>query len=534
MTTASSYKVFARTYRPKSFGEIMGQDVAVRIFQNALQQNTLSHAILLTGIRGIGKTTSARLLAKSLCCLSPVNHTDPCGTCDSCVAFDKEQHTDIVEMDAASHTGVDDVREIIEGVAYIPTFGRYRVYIIDEVHMLSKNAFNALLKTLEEPPAHAKFIFATTEIEKVPDTIVSRCLQIQLRPMSIETILSQLQKVCTLETLAYNDDGLGLIAEAAQGSMRDALSILEKVASFIRATGETMTLNVVERILGRPPKEEFKHLCDGILKGDVKASIELVRSFFGYDIQALAIAKSLLKTLHASLCHTISVGSTDDPFFKDLAVHQLNRLWSIVHQSVQEIKVSPVPEESCEVMMIRLCHVSDLPPLKQLIEDIEHKIASSDSFSASMDAPEKPLVRTPVASKSKTRFTSFHHLIEWVETLRDPHLSFFVKRDLRVHGFKPGYIECSLVNAEQQHVLRQLKQQLQVHLNESWTFEVVHSTAVSPESEPTTFHEQQLNEVAEAKQKALETDLIQHALSTFDGAQVTVETSNQSSLESLS
>ena len=530
MTTASSYKVFARTYRPKSFCEIMGQDVAVRIFQNALTQNTLSHAILLTGIRGIGKTTSARLLAKSLCCLNPVDHSDPCGTCDSCVAFDKEQHTDIVEMDAASHTGVDDVREIIEGVAYAPNFGRYRVYIIDEVHMLSKNAFNALLKTLEEPPEHAKFIFATTEIEKVPDTIISRCLQIQLRPMSLDTILEQLQKICTLEGLAFNEVGLTLIAEAAQGSMRDRLSILEKVASFVRSTGESMTLDVVERILGRPPKAELACLCDAIVKGDVKAAIELVRSFFGSDIQALAIAKSLLKTLHASLCHTISVGSSEDVFFNELPVPQLNRMWSIVHQSVQEIKVSPLPEESCEIMIIRLCHVSDLPPLKQLIENIEQKLTSSDSLSSEMATP---IPTAPVASETvpmKTNLTSIHHLIEWVETLRDPHLSFFIKRELRVHGFNPGYIECSLVNADQHHLIRQLKQHLQTHLNETWTFEVVHAT-VSTGAAPTTFHEERLNEVAKAKQKALETALIQHALRTFEGAQVSVIDASPKALE---
>lgn len=531
MTIVSSYKVFARTYRPKSFGDVIGQDVAVRIFQNALKQDTLSHAILLTGIRGVGKTTSARLLAKSLCCLAPIDHSDPCGVCASCLAFDQDQHTDIVEMDAASHTGVDDVREIIEGVAYVPTFGRYRVYIIDEVHMLSKNAFNALLKTLEEPPAHAKFIFATTEIEKVPDTIVSRCLQIQLRPMSVETILTQLKKICTLEKLLFNEDGLTLIAEFARGSMRDGLSILEKVVSFVRSTGESMTLAVVERILERPPKVELQRLCDAVQRGDVQTSVQVVRSLFGYDIQALTIAKSILKTLHASLCHTINMGSLEDAFFKDLSVLQLNRLWSIVYQSVQEINSTPVPNESCEVMIIRMCHVSDLPPLKQLIQDIEQKMMFSESYST---AGAKPIVDaqsvTPVSLMVKTKLTSFTQLMEWVETLRDPHLSFFLKRDLRIHGFKPGYIECSLVNAEQQHLLRQLKQQLQSQLNESWTFEVVQAT-VSSSVVPTTFHEQQLNKESESKKKALESDLIQYALSTFEGAQVSVSGASQKVLE---
>ena len=521
MTTASSYKVFARTYRPKAFGEVVGQDIAVRIFQNALKQNTLSHAILLTGIRGIGKTTSARLLAKTLCCLAPIDHIDPCGTCDSCVAFDHDQHTDIVEMDAASHTGVDDIRDIIEGAAYVPTYGRYRVYIIDEVHMLSKNAFNALLKTLEEPPAHAKFIFATTELEKVPETIVSRCLQIQLRPMSVETIQAHLQKISEIENLLFDMDGLMLIAEAAKGSMRDGLSILEKVSSYTRSTGESMTMDVVERILGRPPQAEVQRLCQAIKSGDVVAAIQCVRSLFSHDIEPMAIAKGLLSALHQSLCSTIGIQQDNNQtFFKELSVAQLNRLWSIVHNAVQELMVSPVPQESCEVMLIRLCHVSDIPPLKQLIQGIENKLSSTDaigSVSAQSSVPVSAVQGQPISRKSN--LTSFDRLIEWVETQKDPHLSFFLKRDLRVHGFKPGYIECSLRNPEDQQLLKQLKQLLQTVLNETWTFELVQSTAATP----ATFHEQVQTQEANAKQHVIDSELVQHALKAFEGASVVVD-----------
>lgn len=523
MTTASSYKVFARTYRPKAFGEVVGQDIAVRIFQNALKQNTLSHAILLTGIRGIGKTTSARLLAKTLCCLNPVNHIDPCGTCDSCVAFDRDQHTDIIEMDAASHTGVDDIRDIIEGVAYAPTYDRYRVYIIDEVHMLSKNAFNALLKTLEEPPAHAKFIFATTELEKVPETIVSRCLQIQLRPMSVETIHAHLQKISTIENLPADMEGLMLIADAAKGSMRDGLSILEKVSNYTRSTGERMTTDVVERILGRPPKAELERLCQAIKSGDVIAATQSVRSLFSHDIEAIAIAKGLLNALHQSLCSTIGMQQDDNPnpiFFKELSVAQLNRLWSIVHNSVQELMASPVPQESCEVMLIRLCHVSDIPPLKQLIQDIENKLTSTESIGTTSSQSRMPASAVQVQPVSRqSNLKSFDRLIEWVETQKDPHLSFFLKRDLRVHGFKPGYIECSLQNPEDQQLLKHLKQLLQTVLNETWTFELVHSTTATP----TTFHEQAQIQEATAKQRVIDSELVQHALQVFEGASIVVD-----------
>lgn len=512
MNPISSYKVFARAYRPKAFGEILGQDIAVRIFQNALKQNTLSHAIVLTGIRGIGKTTSARLLAKTLCCLEPVNHVDPCGNCISCTAFDREQHTDIIEMDAASHTGVDDVRDIIEGVSYAPSYGRYRVYIIDEVHMLSKNAFNALLKTLEEPPAHAKFIFATTEISKLPETILSRCLQIELRPMSVEIILNHLNAVCVAEGLSADVGGLALIAEAAQGSMRDALSVLEKVASFTRSTGEGMTASVVERILGRPPKDELKDLCDAIKQGQLVQAIEIARSFFSHNIEPLSVAKSLLQALHQSLCKTIGASQGEESLFKELSIAQLNRLWSIVHQSLHEITTSPLPKESCEVMMIRLCHVSDVPPLKQLIQDIEQKINNVQSATASEVAP-------PVTSHIGSDITTFERLVEWIESEKHPDLSYFLKRDIRVHGFIPGHIECSLRNADDQHFLRQLKQLLQNRRNETWTFELVHTTTANP----ATLHEQRQEREAEEKNKALESDIVQHALQTFAGAAVSVE-----------
>jgi len=514
MNPVSSYKVFARTYRPKAFGEVLGQDVAVRIFQNALKQNTLSHAIVLTGIRGIGKTTSARLLAKTLCCLDPVEHVDPCGQCSSCVAFDREQHTDIIEMDAASHTGVDDVRDIIEGVSYAPTYGRYRVYIIDEVHMLSKNAFNALLKTLEEPPAHAKFIFATTEISKVPETILSRCLQIELRSMSMETILNHLNTICGTEGLNADLDGLSLIADAAQGSMRDALSVLEKVASFTRSTGEAMTSAVVERILGRPPKEELKDLCTAIKEGNLIHAIEITRSFFNHNIEALSIAKSLLQALHQSLCKTIGVFEGQELFFQELSVSQLNRLWSIVHQSLQEIISSPLPKESCEVMMIRLCHVSDVPPLKQLIQDIEQKINNVQSIGTSEVAP-------PISSHVKSSIATFERLVEWVESERHPDLSYFLKRDIRVHGFTSGHIECSLRNSADQHFLRQLKQLLQDRRNETWTFELVHTTTVNP----ATLHEKRQEREAEEKNQVLKSEIVQHAIQTFAGATLTIEKS---------
>lgn len=511
MSVPSAYKVFARVYRPQSFSEVLGQDVAVQIFQNALQNNTLSHAILLTGIRGVGKTTSARLLAKTLCCTAPVHNIDPCNQCNSCVAFNAHKHTDIVEMDAASHTGVDDVREIIEGVSYAPAFGRYRVYIVDEVHMLSKSAFNAFLKTLEEPPEHAKFIFATTEIEKVPETILSRCLQIQLKPMGQDVIEQHLDQVCQKEQLQTSENALSLIAIAAQGSMRDALSILEKVASYVRASGDAITPALVERVLGRPPQEELLSLCDAIVAGKPSQALEIVRGCFAHNVDPVNIAKSLLTVLHQSLCKTVGMTADIPKAFEGVGVPQLNRLWSIVSKSLQEIVAMPVPEAACEVMLIRLCHVSDLPPLNQLIEQVQTQLQSGSSVASAQSSEPQPKL-TPIHT--------FDQLVDWVNDQRDPHLSFFLKRDVRVHAFVPGRVECSLSDPSHSHLIKELKQLLQAKRDETWVFELVQSTVATA---PLTMYEETQAKETSEKQEVFASEVVQEALKTFEGAKVSIE-----------
>ena len=231
-----SYQVLARKYRPKKFSEIVGQDVFVRLITSALKQKKIGHSFLFTGTRGVGKTTSARILAMTLNCLDPEegDFFEPCGTCVSCENFLKDKHLDILEIDAASHTGVDDVRQLLDSCQYRPMMGKCRVFIIDEVHMLSKSAFNALLKTLEEPPAHVKFIFATTEVHKIPATILSRCLRFDLRRIELSVLAGHLGEICTRENIMASQEALRMIANVAEGSLRDALSILEQ-AKMLRS-----------------------------------------------------------------------------------------------------------------------------------------------------------------------------------------------------------------------------------------------------------------------------------------------------------
>lgn len=519
---SSSYKVFARTYRPKMFSEILGQEVAVQIFQNALKHNKLSHAILLTGIRGVGKTTSARLLAKSLCCFNPQNGIDPCGECASCKAFQNGQHTDIIEMDAASHTGVDDVRDLIEGVAYAPTQGKYRIYIIDEVHMLSKSAFNALLKTLEEPPKHTKFLFATTELEKVPETIVSRCLQIQLRPIDVKTIIHQLETICTKENFALSIDAFALIAETAQGSMRDALSILEKVASFTRSQTEEVTVDTVERILGRPPETELVVMCNAIEQGKVDLAIQTIRRFFHEDITPDAVLKGLLRLVHKSLCEKVLQKNTSSEaaqaatLFNNSGVQHLNRVWSIVHKGLEEVINSPLPKEACEVVIMRLIYATELPPLKQIIEKIESQLETSqhDGIANSTVA---------IASSEKIEnysqyFNTFEDMVQWLEGQKDPHLLFFVKRDLHVHSLKGNRIECSLKDPQHQSLLKDLKNLILEKTGQNWMFEIVQDTITVPE----TLYEQHQSYKKLEQKKALESEIVQYASKTFPNSEVRV------------
>ena len=278
---SENYVVLARKYRPQNFNELLGQDALVQTLTNAIKNNRLHHAYILTGIRGVGKTTTARIIAKALNCTGKDGHggptTNPCGICENCRAIAESRHIDVLELDAASRTGVDDMREILDGVRYKPTNGRYKIYIIDEVHMLSKSAFNALLKTLEEPPSHVIFIFATTEIRKVPVTVLSRCQRFDLQRLTIDTLVNHFKNIIAKEGLSAEDEALHLIAKAADGSCRDGLSLLDQAISL---GGGAVKTDIVKNMIGLADRTQTFDLFEKLLAGKVNEVVQTLAEMY--------------------------------------------------------------------------------------------------------------------------------------------------------------------------------------------------------------------------------------------------------------
>ncbi|QJU57181.1 DNA polymerase III subunit gamma/tau [Sphingomonas sp. AP4-R1] len=373
------YRVLARKYRPQRFTELIGQDAMVQTLGNAIRRDRLAHAFLLTGVRGVGKTSTARLIAKALNCIGPDGQggptIDPCGQCEPCVAIAEGRHIDVVEMDAASHTGVDDVREIIEAVRYAAVSARYKVYIIDEVHMLSKNAFNALLKTLEEPPAHVKFLFATTEVNKVPVTVLSRCQRFDLRRIPADSLAAHFAKVATEEGVEVEPEALALVARAAEGSARDGLSILDQAIAH-GAAGGGVTAAQVRDMLGLSDRGAIRRLFGQLLAGDVPGVLGSVAQQHALGVEPAAMLKGLLETVHGVT--RAKVGGADDPAlsveereaFADWASRMgfatLHRLWQLLLKGHGEVQTAVLPREAAEMALLRVVHASQLPDPQDL------------------------------------------------------------------------------------------------------------------------------------------------------------------------
>ncbi|THD36839.1 MAG: DNA polymerase III subunit gamma/tau [Sphingomonas sp.] len=380
----TAYRVLARKYRPQNFDQLIGQDAMVQTLANAIRRGRLAHAFLLTGVRGVGKTSTARLIAKALNCIGPDGQggptIDPCGVCEPCVSIAEGRNIDVIEMDAASHTGVDDMRAVIDA-ARLAAFGaRFKIYIIDEVHMLSKNAFNALLKTLEEPPEHVKFLLATTEVQKVPVTVLSRCQRFDLRRIPADKLAAHFAHVSELEGAEAEPEALALIARAADGSARDGLSILDQAIAHAGMEGGGVTAPAVRTMLGLSDRAAIRDLFGLLLASDAPGALGALRTQYDLGVDPQSVLRGLLETVHATTL--AKLGGDADPaqsaeereayqgWARGLSFPALHRLWQLLLKGHDEVGRAALPIEAGEMALLRVVHASSLPDPGELVRQI--------------------------------------------------------------------------------------------------------------------------------------------------------------------
>ncbi|MGE5269106.1 MAG: DNA polymerase III subunit gamma/tau, partial [Thiohalocapsa sp.] len=383
---ATPYRVLARKYRPQTFAEVIGQEAMVRTLANAIATGRIAHAFMLTGVRGVGKTTTARIIARALNCVGADGSggptTEPCGLCPHCQSIAEDRHVDVIEMDAASRTGVDDIRDLTEGVRYRPVSARYKVYIIDEVHMLSKNAFNALLKTLEEPPPDVIFIFATTEVHRVPVTVLSRCQRFSLRRVPVEALVEHYRKIAEAEGIAVLPAALGLIARAADGSVRDGLSLLDQA---IALCGERIEPEAVRDMLGIADRSLVYELFETVMRGDAAGALARLDDLHQGGADPLMVMQDLLDLTHfvTRLKLAPAAGAGDPleegerqraaPLAAALSMAVLARAWQMLLKGLEEMQSAPLPAQAAAMVLVRLAYVADLPAPAELVRTLADK-----------------------------------------------------------------------------------------------------------------------------------------------------------------
>ncbi|MCK0169155.1 DNA polymerase III subunit gamma/tau [Jannaschia sp. S6380] len=537
--TSTEYQVLARKYRPATFADLKGQDAMVRTLRNAFAADRIAQAFILTGIRGTGKTTTARIVAKGLNCVGPDGTggptTDPCGVCEPCLAIAEGRHVDVLEMDAASNTGVGDMREIIDSVHYRAASARYKIYIIDEVHMLSNSAFNALLKTLEEPPAHVKFIFATTEIRKVPVTVLSRCQRFDLRRIEPEVMIDHLRGIAVSEDAQIADDALALIARASEGSARDAMSLLDQAISH--GAGET-TADQVRAMLGLADRGRVMDLFDLVMKGEAAAALEELGSQYSDGADPMAVLRDLAELTHWVSVIQITPDAAEDPtvgpderargqaFAAGLPMRSLTRMWQMLLKALEEVGNAPNAMMAAEMAIIRLTHVADLPSPDELLRKLRDNPAPTGAAPAPRPAPQGgggggPVARgsaqpaiAPDAHPALARFQTFGQVVDLIRANRDVKLLVEVETGVRLVSYAPGRIAFEAAPGAAPDLAARLAGRLQGWTGTRWV------TSVAGQGGRPTIAETRDADLRRAETEAMAHPLTQAILASFPGAEL--------------
>ena len=537
-TAKPAYRVLARKYRPDTFSELIGQDALVRTLGNALSLGRLAHAFVLTGVRGIGKTSTARLLAKGLNCIGADGNGDatlePCGQCEPCKSIAAGRHVDVLEIDAASHTGVDDAREIIEGVGYRPVSARYKIYIIDEVHMMSKSAFNALLKTLEEPPDAVKFIFATTEIRKVPVTILSRCQRYDLRRVPAAMLAEHLGMICQRESIAADEDALAAIARAAEGSVRDALSLLDQAAAM---TADKLTNDMVADMLGRPGRRESQTVLTAALAGDASSALAAFHAAYSRGAEPEMLVTDLLDLIH--LASMQAAGGSDDALIESeremiaglagSGIARLGRAWQLLLKGHGELGKAPNPAAACEMLIIRLAHTAHMPTPGELMQKLP-KTSPSPATSAS-PAPAAPASSAPISSApissapaapveaaaietSVNMPNSLGEIVALAETNGEMLLAARIRNHVKLVSLKPGNLQIGLVGAAPDQLAGDIARYLSQWTGQRWLVSLSESGGAQ------TLAEEQRDADDKLRDTIASEPLVAQILDIFPGASI--------------
>ena len=557
-TNENQYVVLARKYRPQNFEDLLGQDALVQTLTNAIQNNRLHHAYILTGIRGVGKTTTARLIARALNCTGadgkggPTIH--PCGVCDNCKAIAAGRHMDVMELDAASHTGVDDIRELLDSARYAPTNARYKVYIIDEVHMLSKGAFNALLKTLEEPPAHVKFIFATTEIRKVPVTILSRCQRFDLQRLSVETLTQLFTKILANENIPTETEALDIIAKAADGSARDGLSLLDQ--AIVLSNGNINT-DVVKKMLGLADRSQTLTLFENLVNGNMEAVLKDISEQYTNGATPMIVLQDLINITHdlakvkiiPALLNSTSLSEIEKKTFATLSTScslaVLSKIWQMLIKGISEINMAPSAVEALEMILLRVAYSASLPTPYEILNEVKknsdlagtNSVYSGQSALLQNSAAAVPVSVPPSGTEKKndltatvsagetSGFNTVEDLLRYLEGTKKALIEYSIKHDVCIREFSDGHIAMNIAPSIHQDFIMNLHKLLSEATGRQWEIEIIKGDLGE------TIADKEKSAAEATKKNVSEYPLVKKILEEFKGAKI--ETVIRKNLEEL-